>query len=130
MAMLDDEAFQTILSTIPDLNIKINSKNIRENINDSAASLRMGIANELRNKMICIKVDIVSLSTRSFMGVNAQYSKDGIIIKNLAMVELFQRHTAEHLKYEIKLILQRFRIGLENIYSLTTDNGANYVKDD
>lgn len=68
--MLDNQAFQNILSNVPNLNVTINSKNIRQCINDTVASLRSDIAKVFMNKMIPIKVDIAPLSIRSFMEVN------------------------------------------------------------
>lgn len=129
LALLDDEAFQNIISLIPDCRAKVCSRKIRKNIIETAGSLRISMAQNLQAKLICIKVDVASLSLRSFMGINAQYLEEGtIVLKNLAMIELLERHTSEHLKEQVLFVLQRFRIGLDNIYSFTTDNGANMLK--
>ncbi|KAJ8719720.1 hypothetical protein PYW08_011895 [Mythimna loreyi] len=129
LALLDDEAFQNILAMIPDCNVKIGSRKIRDCLIETAGTLRIEMAKELQDKLICIKVDIASLSLRSFMGINAQYLEQGnIVLKNLAMIELLDRHTSEHLKEQVLFVLQRFRIGLDNVYSFTTDNGANMLK--
>jgi len=44
------------------------------------------------------------------------------------MVELKIKHTGENLKNEVFSILKRYNILKEQIYTVTTDNGANMVK--
>lgn len=46
----------------------------------------------------------------------------------MALVEIYERHTGEHLKKLIKDTLAKFDIPVENVYTLTTDSGANMVK--
>ncbi|CAK1591073.1 unnamed protein product [Parnassius mnemosyne] len=129
LTLIDDHAFQNILSMIPNINLAINSQNVRCTLKDTADQLRSNLANEVRNLPICLKVDVASLSNRSFMGVNAQYIKDGqIVLRNLAVIELFKRHTSEHLKERLIFILRRFRIHNKQVYCITTDNGANILK--
>lgn len=43
------------------------------------------------------------------------------------MVELKQRHTAEHLEQEVLNILTSYKIDVSQIYSCTTDNGSNIL---
>lgn len=122
-------AFQNLLSLIPNNAATISAQALKKNVQDSAAEARYKLAGELRDKMISLKVDIASLSTRSFFGVNAQYIKDGqVILRNLGVVEIFERHISEHLKELLIRTLLRFMIKNEQIYCITTDNGANVLK--
>lgn len=44
------------------------------------------------------------------------------------MIEITKRHTAQFLKEEIIKCLQEFKIDITQLYSNTTDNGANVIK--
>ncbi|XP_036347547.1 uncharacterized protein LOC118756918 [Rhagoletis pomonella] len=74
-------------------------------------------------------MDVATRQNRHILGINAQYI-DGykIIIYTLGMVELRSRHTGENLKQEILNCLDQFKIEIRQIYSSTTDNGANVIK--
>lgn len=62
-------------------------------------------------------------------GVNAQFiEKDKIVLRTLAVAELFERHTGQYLKDTIIAILQKYNISTEQIYTCTTDNGRNMLK--
>ncbi|XP_075978168.1 uncharacterized protein LOC142986533 [Anticarsia gemmatalis] len=128
-SLIDDEAFQNLLKMIPNNTEIINAQKIRMNIQSMAEKLRYEMGTKLQGKMLCLKVDIASIGTRCFFGINCQYSENGhIILKNLAVTEIFERHTSDHLKDLLFFNLQRFRIDIKQIYSITTDNGANMIK--
>ncbi|XP_036327193.1 uncharacterized protein LOC118739793 [Rhagoletis pomonella] len=66
---------------------------------------------------------------RSVLGINIQYIKDyKVIVHTIGMIETTKRHTAASLKEEIMKCLNEYGIGIHQIYSNTTDNGANVVK--
>ncbi|KAH6937942.1 hypothetical protein HPB50_005454 [Hyalomma asiaticum] len=44
------------------------------------------------------------------------------------MKELLDRHTAEHLASQVKSTLSRYDLSVAQVYSVTTDNGANMLK--
>lgn len=79
--------------------------------------------------MIHLKVDDVTRFHRSFLGVNVQFIESGRNhLRTLGVVELTHSHTAECLQKVIMEILEVFEIEIGNLYSFTTDNGANMVK--
>ncbi|XP_060859135.1 LOW QUALITY PROTEIN: uncharacterized protein LOC132936427 [Metopolophium dirhodum] len=62
-------------------------------------------------------------------GITIQYIKNGeITLKTLAMVELFDTHTAENLKQSLLDVLVKYEITREQIYTITCDNAANMIK--
>lgn len=128
--LLDDEAFRDLKALIlPDFKKEGNSKKIKEMILDKAYEIKELIASELKQKMISIKLDSATCMDRQFIGINVQYiKKSKIVIRTLALQEIFDRQTAENLKSVILDILGDFQIKLSNIYSVTTDNGSNYLK--
>ncbi|RVE48834.1 hypothetical protein evm_006608 [Chilo suppressalis] len=131
-SMVNDKAFQNLLSMVPGNTSTINAINIKENVRLLATKMRDELAFTLQDKIISLKIDIASLATRSFMGINCQYLMEGqLVLRNLGVIEIFQRHTSEHLKDLLVYNLQRFRIDTEinkKNYCITTDNGANMIK--
>lgn len=65
-----------------------------------------GIIDDIKNKLISIKIDCVKRHSRSIMGVNIQYIKDDkLLIFTLAMIELNQQHTALYLKEKVNIYI-------------------------
>ena len=63
------------------------------------------------------------------MGVNIQYVKDAkLTLRTLAVRELFESHTSEHLLKGILHILELYEIKVRDLYSFTSDNGSNMLK--
>lgn len=66
---------------------------------------------------------------RSFLGVNMQYVENGqLVLRTLAVKELFDRHTGAYLKTVITDILKSFGTSTNQIYTCTTDSGTNMIK--
>lgn len=129
---VEDSGFRKIIDPI--LNsfeekITINRHNIKDLIKSQADELRNLLKIKLKGKIISIKVDGASRLDRSILGVNVQYVDNGKIkINTLAMLELKDRHTAEYLLDKILYVLNKYGIDVKQIYSFTSDNGANMVK--
>jgi hypothetical protein len=68
--------------------------------------------------------------TLSFcLRINVQFIKnEKIVLRSLVMVELLDRQTREFLRSMIMSALKKFDFLPEQIYSVTSDNGANMVK--
>ena len=91
-----------ILFTI--LGFTINSQNIKNHIFNASDVIIRCIKNDIKRQLISLKIDSVKRHNRSILGINIQYIKSGdIILKTLAMVELFDKHTAENLKQSVKI---------------------------
>lgn len=128
--LLEDEAFKEILSIIsPHYTEIANTKKIKPLVTDKAYEIKDKISAELKGMLISLKMDSATCNDRQFIGINAQYMKKStIVIRNLAILEMYERQTAENLKNKLLEVLADYRIPLSNIYSITTDNGANYLK--
>lgn len=127
---LEDKAFRDIKALIsPDFIDEANSKKVKGLISDKAHEIKLKIKNELERKMFSVKIDSATCMDRQFIGINVQYIKEAkIVVRNLCLMEVFVRQTAENLKVIIEEVFADFRIPLRNIYSITTDNGSNYLK--
>ena len=86
------------------LGFTINSQNIKNHIFNASNVIISNIKNDIKKQLISLKIDSVKRHNRSILGINIQYIKDGkISLKTLAMVELFDKHTAENLKQSVKI---------------------------
>lgn len=132
-SMLEDSGFKKIVDCITDgyknEKITINKENIRKMIEPTAEKCKDKIIKECKNKMVSLKVDAASRMSRSFLGINIQFLIDGkITLRTLAVRELKESHTAEYLKTVIIEVLTSFEINIQQIYTVTSDNGANMIK--
>jgi hypothetical protein len=108
----------------------VNGKNIVNFISSTAKCIRDKISAEVKHKLVSIKIDIASRLNRSVLGVNVQFfceTRKKLIIRTLGIIELNRSHTAVYLKSELKKLLAVFAIDVRDIYTFTSDNGANMI---
>jgi len=112
-----------------DFRFAVSSRTIADRIPSFAEKVRQDITEEIRGRLLCLKVDGVTKNTRHFVGINIQYIKEGrIIIRTLAVRELFSRHTGLNIRSEVLSTLDSFGISVLNLLTSTTDTGANMIK--
>lgn len=132
LTAVEDSGFRKIIDPILksfEKKMSINRHNIKDLINCKAEELRNSLKIKLKGKIISVKVDGAPRLDRSILGVNIQYMENGAItINTLAMLELKEKHTSEYLLSEILKVLKKFNIDVKQIYSFTSDNGANMIK--
>lgn len=74
-------------------------------------------------------MDIATRHHRSILGISAQYMiEDNIVIRTLAMEHCVTRNTSEILRDRLLTVLDQYGIGIQQVFSITTDNGSNMVK--
>lgn len=79
--------------------------------------------------MICLKLDSATRKGRNVIYICVQYIRESkFVFRSLAVIDFNASQTAEALKNEILRVLETFEINVKQIYSVTTDNGANYLK--
>lgn len=127
---LDHKAYRMISDPIHKaLDIKVNGHNILPIVDNTANAIRDIIKNEIKAKLICLKIDSATRYNRNVFGINLQYlSGSTIKVRTLGMIEMFESQTAEYLSKELNNILKEYEITANQIYSITTDNGANMLK--
>lgn len=127
-SLIDDEAFRDIINVVPQTEV-INAHKVRDAVMIKADTVRNKIKNEIIGKLISLKADSATCIGRSFLGINIQFlKKEKIQIRTLGVVELFQGHTAEYLKFIIINTCSRLGISMKQIYTVTVDNAANMLK--
>lgn len=124
--------FDKILKGLPG-NHRINRKNVREEISARAEKVRKLIKERVREKLMSVKIDSCKCQGRNFFGINIQFvdEQEGqnpkINVFTLAVKEV-ENNFAINLAAIIKEELAKFDIDLEQVYSVTSDNGANMLK--
>lgn len=135
LRLVDFPAFRTILDPY---RIALERKGIRMNIDrhkitriieHRAVQLKHEITAEVKNKLICLMVDIASRFNRSILGINVAFIKDSVVIhRTIGMHALHMAHTANHICQIIIQNLKDYGLDLDNVFAITTDNGQNMIK--
>lgn len=101
-------------------------KSVKDHIRKTAARIREIIASEIKDRMITMSADIVTKNNRSIFGIYIQYILNGkLIIRCIGMKQLHDRHTGKYLSELLDDCVRGYGANLNNIISLTTDNGSN-----
>lgn len=108
---------------------EINRQNVRMDICKEAEELREKIRNEVKGKLVCLKLDTATRMNRKILCINIQYTHNGSTqLRMIGLIETFESHTSSYLKDRIMDTLWNFRINPRNVYTGTTDNAANIKK--
>lgn len=101
---------------------------IKNYIKELANKVMKKIKEETKDRFISLMVDAGSKNGRSFLGISVQYMLEGsVCVRCLGTVELKQSQTAAYIKEVITNCLLSFDIRVDQIISITTDNGANML---
>lgn len=101
---------------------------VKDKMQQICSEIKQKITKETKNKLISLQLDIGTKFNRGILGVNIQYVKNSrVVIRTLKMVHLTKSHTGKNLAIKVKDILHEFGITLRQVYSITTDNGANVL---
>lgn len=108
---------------------RITRNNISSRVEYTAGVFKDFVSQEVAGRLICLKLDSATRKGRGVLGVNCQFVRDKkIVVRTLGLIEMKIKQTAENIKAELLKLLERFKIDLWQIYSITVDNGANFVK--
>ncbi|XP_050059928.1 uncharacterized protein LOC126551173 [Aphis gossypii] len=132
-SMLNDTGFRKILDPVlngfQEKKFTINSYSIKKHVHTESLLIQDEITNEVQSKLISLKLDGVTRLNRAFLGINMQYIVDDCIkLRTLGLVELTESHTGIYLKETILNVLKKFKIEQKQLYTITSDNGANMLK--
>lgn len=111
------------------IDLKINTPNLKEKIKNRTAEMKDHIRNELKGKMVCLMLDIASRHNRAIFGINiAFFDGNEVQIRVLAMCPIRMSHTAENLYALVKDIITEYNVSIEQVLAVTTDNATNLKK--
>lgn len=135
ISFVDTAAFKKILEPYQialdkkGIKLKINRRNILTHIAKKASAMKKYIKSEVKKKFLCLMIDIATRYNKSILGVNIAYMEDSnTIIRTIGMHRLKKSHTAENIRDVIRNNLLDYDISLSQIFSITSDNGANMLK--
>lgn len=110
-------------------NLVINRQNTRNRIVILASTIMVQIKEELKGKLVAVMADIGSKYNRSVLGISIAYMVNGKkTVRTIGMHVLKYSHTADYIAETIKTHLSYYNIQLNQVISITTDNGKNMVK--
>ncbi|KAK5866652.1 hypothetical protein PBY51_020825 [Eleginops maclovinus] len=131
-SLMEDSGFRKIIDPIQNAmgkNVTINSSNIRDMVSEIAQDEREKLETELSGRLLMLKIDSATCRDRSVLGINVQYSDGkGVVLRTLAVRDLTERHTSEYISSVVMDVLRQYNISLQQVYSVTSDNGANMLK--
>ncbi|XP_055534605.1 uncharacterized protein LOC129724041 [Wyeomyia smithii] len=119
------EGMQILLKPICDaLGTSLNRSVSQSYVSLVANAVRELITQEVKCRLISIRIDSASRQNRLVIGVHSQFAVNGeIVVRTLGIIEFKERPTAKLLKSEIIRILDIYEISLEQVFSVTYDNG-------
>lgn len=107
----------------------MNSLNVRKFCEEEAERIRKIITEELRGKLVSLKIDSCTKGQRPFFAINIQFIKNKKVhIRTLNVKEMAHaRQLAINLKREMEETAGEFGIPTPNIHSITCDSGGNMI---
>ena len=94
-----------------------------------AVVVRKNISKELSGKIFSVKFNLASRFGKKIIGISVQFVNNWkISVRYLAVKEITQKATAKYLKSVIVDTLKVYGLDIQNVYSITTDSGANVLK--
>lgn len=90
--------------------------------------MMLEIGATLRHTIFSSKFDLATRKDRHILGLSVQFiSQWKIVIRHIGMVAMWRKCTADAILDEIEMLIQTLYIPTANIFSTTTDNGANVL---
>lgn len=109
--------------------VRVNSRTMREHFATMSDKIKDQIRIELRGRLFSVKFDIGSRFKKSFLGVSVQFMTNFTVkVVHMGMIVMHQRNKSAYIKERIEEILRDFGLNVEQIYTITTDNGTNVIK--
>lgn len=128
--MVEDRAFKILVQpAFYALGISVDEHRVNERIHAFCQKWKREIIKELKGKLLSLKIDAVTRQGLSVLGINVQYMENkGLEIKTLAVKQLKSSHSRQYLKNSVLEVLKEYEIDVNQIFTITTDNGANTPK--
>ncbi|KAI8125207.1 hypothetical protein CVS40_4200 [Lucilia cuprina] len=131
LSLAEDRPFKMLVTpTLESLNMKVDEHNVITLITQYSNNIKNEVKEELCGRLISLKIDGVTVNSVSVLSVNVQFIKNNsVAIKTIAIKKLTQQPTSEYLKNIVLEVLSSYEINLNQVVTITTDNGANMIND-
>lgn len=111
------------------IDFSVNRVNTQSKIGERAKQVKEIIRTEVNGKMVCLLLDIASRFNRSIFGINIAYFHNGKVrVRTIGMETLKITHTGRNLYEIVKRKLSELGISIQQVFTVTTDNGRNLIK--
>lgn len=140
ISIVDDEGFKYLLKVTAPL-YKVPSRRTIDTLLASKYGYISGLLKAELGKVpyVCLTTDIwtETHTTRSFLGITAHFISSSFLepktelqLQNVTIgaFELTDRHTGEHLAYELTAKCSEWNINKDKVTTVVTDGGGNMVK--
>ncbi|XP_017465256.1 PREDICTED: uncharacterized protein LOC108358437 isoform X3 [Rhagoletis zephyria] len=124
----DEKYFRKLMRPYEDqFKIKVDSKNIADEVNTLGNKTKQNIAQAVHKKMISLKFDFTSRMGQNILVVHIQYMSDSNLeICTIGVISLERECTSNFLREEIANYLTEFNVDTAQVYACVSDNGANF----
>ncbi|XP_046803244.1 uncharacterized protein LOC124419057 [Lucilia cuprina] len=131
ISLAEDRPFKMLVTpTLESLNMKVDEHNVITLITQYSNNIKNEVKEELCGRLISLKIDGVTVNSVSVLSVNVQFIKNNsVAIKTIAIKKITQQPTSEYLKNIVLEVLSSYEINLNQVVTITTDNGANMIND-
>lgn len=104
-----------------------NFKEVKKYIGDASIQIIEIIKKEVVNHFVALMIDAGSKNRMSILSMNVQYVIDGsIVIRNIGMIRMMERHTARYIKSMVLDRLKVFGIDVMKVIAIASDNAKNF----
>ncbi|XP_055308191.1 uncharacterized protein LOC129572272, partial [Sitodiplosis mosellana] len=134
-SLFSDVGAKSVLDPIFDacdkagLNLRVNNQNVKDLCMEYQQRIEHEIIEQTRDKFISVIMDIVDIQNRSYLGISIRYEYCGKpVTRFIAVKRLLANHTGSLAAKLLKEALDKLHISMDDIISITTDNGANLLR--
>lgn len=132
--LFEDSGFQRIVRPIVqefrsnNMPIQIYPEYIKIKAKEMQDIVKKQIKFEMSGKLLSLQLDLTKHLQRCILGINVQYHVDEhLVVRTLAMRRLLTDTSAISLAMHVRDVLEQFGAGIDDIYTISTDNGPNVI---
>lgn len=133
-SIIDDSGLRMLIDPITqsfksaEKPLTINQLNIKTAGNEKYNEVKCETKELLKNRNIALQLDLATCENRHVLGIDADYIENGVMhTRTLAMINVTDRSTGINIAKHVLSALKSYDVKLQNVNSITTDNGANVV---
>lgn len=134
-SILNDSGFLRIFHPISEalyqakMPVSLNRTTIQDQTKEIEIRIKNDINNEMNDsKLISLQMDLTSIYNRTVLGVNAQYMKNNQLCVRAIAMKVINDTTGVNIALVTRNILEEYGKSIDDVYSITTDNGKNVLK--
>lgn len=135
ISIVDQPAFKKLLEPYKialkrqGVDLVINSRSMKQLVMERAKQVKEKIMSEVKNKVVCLMMDVATRYSRSVLGISISYViDDKKVIRTIGMHTLKMSHSAENILTMVKQTFSDYKISFRQLFAVTTDCGKDMLK--